>query len=500
VGAIVFLVAVGSSAFCARGLSTVIAADSPSYFTALPDLLRPEPGEMPTRTPFYPALVALVYASGGVLRHLLAFQAVTRGLACAAVAWHLANARPGVALAIGLVLAADPVGASMTSAFLSESLYSTGLLLALTVLVSQWQDATSIPRARLVGAGVLFGWVCLFRPSGLALIVPAVAAYAVATRSLLAAGWVATGFFLATAGVALFNYAKYGALVLAATGYYIAFPLFTQHLFAPANGPASAAIHAELVRCDPAVDYEAIVLDTANAIINGKFFPCLVDHVPGGQLAVSRLYRTAYGEAFRQHPLRFAGRMLVESLVFLGTPVSAYVAELAALGDARLLGTVCARQGFEIEGSLYGFAPEFGAFVCPIPPQDPATRRLLEAGRGPAGLLHQPHVAIYAVTHLLHMTSTRTGRLLAGVAGCLFLGFAVVVARPPYRPWVVGAVTVVVVNAATTALAAVTLVRYAAVTSPFLLLISGLTLTSLLEKGSLRSPWRSEVGQLRARH
>ena len=57
-------------------------------------------------------------------------------------------------------------------------------------------------------------------------------------------------------------------------------------------------------------------------------------------------------------------------------------------------------------------------------------------------------------------------------------------ADPPYRSWIAGAVTVVVANAATTAIGAVTLVRYAAVNSPFLLLISALTVASLLDDGA----------------
>jgi Dolichyl-phosphate-mannose-protein mannosyltransferase len=171
------LAAVGVSRLCERALSTAITPDIWSYWATLPDLARPEPGEMPFRTPLYSLMFARVHAAGGSGRDLLWVQYAARGLACGAIAWFLARSRPRAALAMGVLLAVDPVGAAMSTSYLSESLYSTGLLLGLATLVPQLQSAAARTPARLVGAGLLYGWACLFRPTGFLLVVPILLAY-----------------------------------------------------------------------------------------------------------------------------------------------------------------------------------------------------------------------------------------------------------------------------------------------------------------------------------
>jgi hypothetical protein len=78
----------------------------------------------------------------------------------------------------------------------------------------------------------------------------------VATSALT---WYQTGFFRLNGG----------------TGNYLAFPLFSYHLFDPTNGPQSKRIDTALRSCDPNVNYSQVTIRTSNKYLWGEYFGCL---------------------------------------------------------------------------------------------------------------------------------------------------------------------------------------------------------------------------------
>ena len=338
----VFVVAWGASELCGKGVSTVLASDSRFYFSTFSNLLRPTPGAIPARTFFYPATAALVHSAGGSARELMVLQGLARAVACAAVAWQLGRSRPHTALAMGLLLAADPVAASMTSAYLTESLYSTALLLSLAILIGQLQAPTvtrsSRPRDRR-------------RPLRVRDPLPPErhGPDPAGCRRVLGRDQVSRGNRLGRR---------------------------RHHPRRPARRrlqlPQVRRIRPNrerLLHRLPAL-HPASLRPRERARLGGHSRPAVSvrpgRRVPGGgagdrechdQRQVPPVPRrppprrtalrfqpvpAAYREAIRRHPFVFVERMLLEGLVFLGTPVSAYVAELAALGDDRTLAQVCA--------------------------------------------------------------------------------------------------------------------------------------------------------------
>jgi hypothetical protein len=475
----VFAVAIAASLFCEGALSTQVAPDTSSYWATLPDLARRAPGGVPMRTPLYSVVFAVVHGLGGSGTSLLFFQFAVRGLACALVAWYLARFRPAGGLVVGLLLALDPIGAGMSTVYLTEGLYTAGLLLALAVVVGQLQDRAALTRARVFGAGLLLGWVLLFRPNGLILLGPALAAYWIATRSAAVGAWVLGGFGVVAGGVALYNHVVFGKLTLVASGIYLAFPLFANQLFDPANGPASAALHARLKECDPELDYRKVLLQTANHYIHGVFARCLGTGLPGEAAGPHDIYRRAYLEALRAKPVLFAERMAGEVADFLLVPASLYVEELAGFSRGGTPEMVCARQP---PHAFY--QPALVAFVCPLPRAREARRDWLVDLSRQIRLVYQPHLAVAQTNRLATGPNAPLGpRAVAGGTAVLYLAVALVIAIPPYRPWVAAGIVLVLANAAVTALGQVTLLRYVGANGPFLLMITGLTGLSLLERG-----------------
>jgi hypothetical protein len=497
---IVFALSVAASVFCAGGLSTPIAPDTSSYWATLAQLATPAPGGLPVRTPLYSLLIAVVHAIGGAGLVLLALQIGARGLACGLVAWHLARVRPLAGLLVGGLLALDPVSAGMSTGYLTESLYATGLLVSLAVAVGQLQNRRTLTRARVFAAGVLFGWAFLFRPNAMALIVPMVAAYWIATRSVAIAAWSLGGFSVVAAAVAVFNYLKYGLFTIVASGIYLAFPLFIHQLFDPGNGPASAAMHARLQECDPQVDYRKVISQNSNLYVHTRFTPCLAKGVPGESAGQFDIYRRAYLEAIRAHPGMFASRMLEEVAEFLASAAARYLEEMVRFSRSLEPSVACARQG-----AYAMYQPDLVSFVCPMPAVDEARLVRLEAVARWTRFVYQPYLVVGETDPwVAREDSARGTRVAAGVAGVVFFGAALAIASAPYRPWVAGALVVVLYSAAATAVGQVTLLRYVAVTCPFLLLVSGLTGLSAVERGLAYArrrprpaspPWARLVGE-----
>ncbi len=497
--AAVFCLAVGASWHQMLALSTPIASDTGSYWKTLPDLIEPTPGFVSARTPFYQLIVAVLDTSGASGRSLLALHVGARAVACAGVAWMLGRRSLWAAVVVGTLLALDPVSATMSIVYLTESLYTTGLMLSVMLVIGQLQRAGTVRPSELLAAGIVFGWTFLFRPAGMALIGPVLVAYAIGRRSLSSAGVVLTGFSLVAVSVALLNLIRSGVFAIAATGPYLAYPLFVQGLLDADNGPASAAMVARLQECRPGWDHRTITASSSNVDIQGKVWPCFEDDLDVKNRgrgvyrpAFGAQFRDAYVEAMVAHPATFVRKMLLEMAHFMSTAVSHYPAAISNFHRRIDVGSLCRREG--AYGTL--FSDAFAAFFCPtmIEPDPTLRARVPEIGFR-TRMAYQPYLYVYDRSVYVRSYRETPHRELAGAAGVLFFCLAAIVVRPAYRPWVVGAALVVLYSAAATAFGQQATRRYAAVTSPFLLLVSGLFAVTVAE-----DTWSvARAGLLRAR-
>src|SRR5262249_3906031 len=159
---------------------------------------------------------------------------------------------PLAGMIVGALLAVDPVAALASTAYLSESVYTSALMAATALML--WQLSRGERRiARLFVSGLCFGVCLLVRPTSGALIVLIIGAYAISTRSTVRAGAVAVGYAAVALVIASYQYFRTGFFTVVTAGLYVAFPLFIQHLFDPHNGPASQVVYTQLMSCHPRI-------------------------------------------------------------------------------------------------------------------------------------------------------------------------------------------------------------------------------------------------------
>jgi hypothetical protein len=464
--ALVFLVALGASVVALRSLSTPFAPDTAGYWSTWAGFWSRVPGSVPIRTPQYELLFAVFEGAGLPGIALIGFQFTIRALACAAIAWHLGREGVVPATFVGLLLAIDPVSAAASVQYLSESLCTSGLVLAMIVTLALVRNDRS--RTVLVAAGLVIGWGALFRPGGAALMAAAVALLGVTTRSLRRTLLPAAGAASVALAIVLRNVLRSGVVTLAATGLYLAFPLFIQQLFRPENGPVSAAMHRRLQECHLGLDYSRVTLENSNAFVYLQASPCLLATTQGSHARLYALYNSAYVEAAMARPWFFIRQMTAEALRFVGTAVTDYPDEWVSYERTVDLTGLCRR-----EAAFSGYPEAFVRFVCPMPPADPRRGEPIVQATHLARVLYEPYLWPYMHGPLTEGWREAEPKELAGAAGIVFMIFAVGFVSPAYRQAVFASTIVIVYHAVTTALGQVTLVRYVAMMSPFFLIITG---------------------------
>jgi hypothetical protein len=268
---------------------------------------------------------------------LIWLQLIIGAIATASLVWVIARRSPWLAFAVGSLFALDMNWAMTNRELLSEGALMSFSVLSLAVLGYQYERRATLNPVALVLAGILFAWTCTIRPSNLYLLLPIGGAYLLFTRSIRRTAWLSVGMaalLLASSWLTLIQTGKFR--VSGGTGYFVAFPLFSYHLFNGSNGPASARIDNALRGCDPNVDYSKVVILTSNQHLWGEYFPCLQtsgwsDDQTDGTLT------NAYVEAIRAHPRTWFENWSGWFAVELGFPLTLPSEASAGSCDATVL-------------------------------------------------------------------------------------------------------------------------------------------------------------------
>jgi hypothetical protein len=243
-------------------------------FYPSPDTLGYLDGD-PLRTRPYPIMSWLTDAAVHPL-NLVWLQLALGAVAVALLVYVVARRSPLLAVLIGLLFTFDMVWSDENRAMLTEGPFMSFSVIALAVLINQYEHRGRLSAPYLIAAGGLFAWTCTIRPSNVYLLPVIALAYLLFMRSVRKVAWLAGGMallLLATSGLTLYQTGRFR--LNGGTGYYLAFPLFSYQLFDAANGPQSRRIDTVLRACDPSVDYAKVTVRTSNQYLWGDFFGCL---------------------------------------------------------------------------------------------------------------------------------------------------------------------------------------------------------------------------------
>jgi len=154
------------------------------------------------------------------------------------------------ALLVGLALAFDLVWATSQRLILIEGPLASLQLVVLALVLYQYQNPQKLRLLALFSCGVTFALCLLFRQSNLPLLVLVPPFYYVSTRSVRKAVAVTVGIVCALGGLMALNYWRTGdSRLWAQGGWYAEFPMFEHGLFAASNGPISARLADDILKC-----------------------------------------------------------------------------------------------------------------------------------------------------------------------------------------------------------------------------------------------------------
>jgi hypothetical protein len=255
----------------------------------------------PLRSEPYPLLGWLFAARENPLP-LLSFQIATGALAAAVLVLVLSRRSPLLGALVALFFVSDVTWAEANRYLTSEGVSISFVVLSLALFVHQLESRSSLRWFWLVSAGALYAWTMTIRPSNLYLLVPLVIVYLLFTRSWRKTAWLTVGMAAVLAVSGLLTARDTGRFQISGgTGYYLAFPLFSYHLYDPANGPESREAARGLSSCDPAFEASAVVIATANERIWRGAFDCLYGQ-GWSPARISATMTGAYLEGIRARP------------------------------------------------------------------------------------------------------------------------------------------------------------------------------------------------------
>ncbi len=450
------------------GLSTPVTPDTPGYFLVLSNVFSRNLADPCLRTPVYGLAMAITNALTHTGLTLIAFQILLRAAACALVARSLGTLDRVAGLTAGILLALDPAGAVNSVLYMTESFSSSGLLLLFALLAAHPKSRVFQRPGTLIAGGLLIGCTLLVRPTGWAFLPPMLVILAFRLRSLVRPLQLAAGFSLVLAAVVMFNGLRTGYYGPARTGLYMAFPIFTHHLFSPENGPSSRTLDSMLRACRPDIDYWRIGTGNINFYVHQVFEPCLKEQHSGSKGGNWALYREAYVEALLARPVLFARRLIEEALLYGYGPATDWVYQVAQQ-PAEEVSKLCREDSTTLSPSMI-------RYFCPLPPHSPRVREAIVAAAVLGVWIYQPYLLL---AKYFFSTALTAAALLVG-----YVLIVLVVAVPRLRFPVALAVIFLALNALMTAAGQYVLSRYVSVTSPFFLIITGITAVSLVRRAS----------------
>lgn len=455
--------AVISSLVHLAGLSTPVSPDTPSYFLTFSEMFRRNLDDACLRTPVYGWIMACtsgLHLSGLAL---VSIQIVIRAAACTLTAVSIGTYDKVAGLTVGILLALDLTSAANSTAYITESLSTSGQLLCFALLVIHPKSSLLRRPGFLFSAGLFTGFTLLVRPTGWVFMPPVFLVLSLRLRSLVKPFLFAAGFSLVVGVIVLSNGLRTGYYGTARSGLYMSFPVFVHHLFSPDNGPASRTLDTVLRTCHPDLDYRRISQANVNIYVHQVFDRCLNEHFSGSDRDSWKLYEKVYAEAVISRPALFAERMLVEALLFGYGPAADWVYQLARQ-PAEETEKWCSEEGTNMR-------PALRSYICPLPEHSPKVRlKLAEAAYLATGI-YQPYLSL----------AKYYGSTVLGAVALLFGYFIVVltVAGRHLRLPVVLAVFFLALNALMTAAGQYVLSRYVSMAAPFYLVITGIFAVSV---------------------
>lgn len=368
------LLSIGTSVIAIATLSTPFNTDAPYYFTRPSEMFSARAGEVSATTPLFGLIFGFVQLLGLKGAALIALQVLVRAGAVFAAARFVAAGSLGFGTLIGILLGLDPVAATLTTMYATESLHSSSLVLA-AVAIAGLSPTATLPRS--LSVGVFVGLTGLFRPSGIPLLMLALAILAWKARSSRAFRSALAGVAIAMLMVSSVARVQRGSWhpVGGGGGLAYAWPLLVHQLLDPANGPQSAVLASAITTCDPLWPHQPIRIATDSNDRIPAIKTCMVSS--GRSIdSVFGLFTDSYREAIRAQPGRFLAAVTSEFLNYLGTTVAHNVAMASPFGEPSNRAEMCrsddANPIFERAPALrQGEGPERVrdtlAFVCPAP-------------------------------------------------------------------------------------------------------------------------------------
>jgi hypothetical protein len=273
-----------------------------------------------TRTPPYVLLNSAVGTQSNPW-NIIGLQVLLSAFTLGLLVYVIARKNLLASVIVGFLAATSLAWASVDRMILTESIFVSFHILCLCVLIYHYDRRDMLRWWELVGAGTLYMWTFLIRPSELLLIIPVGIAYLWFAKNRLQCAWLLVGVIIMTGAFAAYNLNRLGELSLSSggNGIYASVPLFRYHLFSPDNGPHSRQLDKDLRSCKPGLDYADYSMGTSNYYLWQLFVPCLAKISTEPNYG-STLFINAYFEAVAKRWGDYINGVLTQSLVFVSEP------------------------------------------------------------------------------------------------------------------------------------------------------------------------------------
>ncbi|HEY7066197.1 MAG TPA: hypothetical protein VII06_32290 [Chloroflexota bacterium] len=300
----------------AYSIPIAIGPDPMTYVVLSEGILGRRPLVLEHLTYVYPLVVAATRLLWDNVLSIVLLQHLVRIGVALGVFAALRGASFPLALIAGLLVAADPVAAYYAHSVLTESLYASGV--AVAVLLSYRLGSRGARSPCLsVALGTLAAFLAVLRPAGLLLIVPLLLYVLIQTRSWRQPALAGAAFVAMALVLALGQWRVTGHFGLGAkSDAYYAFPILRYDLFDPDNGPLAAELYTYVPREDCRFSFPDQPLHLQTVSFPQALSSCVDSYsarTGTPPLSLAQVYR----EGIVTHPLAFVRGMLDETSHFI---------------------------------------------------------------------------------------------------------------------------------------------------------------------------------------